>query len=133
MVSHRSLVKISLVRFFISKSPSYLSLGTCSIVTLPRATASLKWWYFTLMHFIHGLILGSLASSRAPELSLKALQWMMGGPDWIGIFFSLASSSRSIIGSSDQKASKIAIYSASVVLSTDSCCNLGPQMMGHQV
>lgn len=55
-------------------SPTCSSVGTARIVTLPFATWSLKWWYFTFRCLALGLILGSLAISVAPVLSSKTLR-----------------------------------------------------------
>jgi hypothetical protein len=63
---------------FVRKSASWSADLHDKICSVPSATNDLKWWYFTFMCFVRGLMAGDFAMLMAPELSSKSLHLTVG-------------------------------------------------------
>ncbi len=80
---------------------------------IPFLTCSQKWWYCTLLYLVWGCNLGSVTSSRTPELSPNTLQYTWGSVLMTLKFCYLSSFKSCIIGMTWRKAINKAMYSAS--------------------
>ena len=83
------------------------------------------------MCFVRGRSLGDLASSSAPELSSKALQYTVGTVLTGAKLFSFNSLRRLITGMTSLRDCDSEIYSASMVLKLTCVCKTDFQIIGQ--
>ena len=92
---------------------------------------NLKWWYLMFKCFVRGRMRGDLAISSAPELSSKAVHWIVG----LNVSFSSPITCTLLmifmIGITCHRASDRLMYSLLVLLKAISVCNLDPHVSGH--
>ena len=110
--------------------------AVCSVVPIekilicPLLTNDLKWWYFSAICFVRGVMLGDVATLIQLVLSLKTLHLTIGGMSGMNSTC-LNSSSMFIIGITSLIDCDSATYSDSVVLKAISVCSLLTQWIGH--
>lgn len=93
-------------------------------------TALQKWWFFTAIYFILGLLLGTFANSSAPLLSLNKVHPInnsASGISNIGFYSKIIS----LNGKTSLVAVDKAMYSVSVVLNVISVWWRPNHVMGH--
>ena len=112
-------------------------LAFCSFVSILQTfiilflTASLKWWYLMAMCFVLGRVLGTLASSSVPLLSSKSVQFIFSVGSSLILIIVFNSIINSLSGNISLVVVDKVIYSASVVQSAISVCNLLNHVMGQ--
>jgi hypothetical protein len=123
--SFRNLWNFASVIDFVKISASWSSvLIHLMVMSLPICDK--KWWYFSAMCFVRGLILGDFTRSTQPLLSSKNVE--CSSP-----VTAASSSNKFFIGMRSRMAWDNAMYSASVVDKAISVCSFDAQITGHHI
>ena len=130
MIDLQCWTKAVLGNGLVSMSAICFSVCVALMMISWHSTCSRKWWIDWLMCLVRGRILGRRASSSAPLLSSKTVQWIFGGRYWTCSPSSRASLRMPIKRMTSLRLVERAMYSASVVDNAVIVCILEARVMG---